>query len=343
MPKKQKPYKRLPGKKKNFLGGLNTLWLGAGHVLSIDSKRVSEDYKRFYYTDIQSVVTRKTIRGKIQNLFLGLFCGLLTLLAVLIGGSWVIFFGIMAGLFFLILLFNCLLGPTCECHLRTAVQTEKLPSLNRLRYVRKAMDRLKPLIEQAQGTLTPEAIEENALKESRQATSPSSTSKTRKSLRHEHGSFHSILFCLLLAWGLFAGIFIFYNHVAVTLLSSARTMATGVFVIIALVKQHDSDMKDSVRAITWTTLGFVCIDFFLSYILFFVTMFKHPEAVHNQWELLKAFSALSPLDSPWLMGISVFSVVCSFALGLFGLILVKGFQQEHKGINNAGPQPSALL
>ncbi|MBW1705088.1 MAG: hypothetical protein JRJ86_07960 [Deltaproteobacteria bacterium] len=330
MPKKQKPYKRLPGKKKNFLGGLNTLWLGADHVLSIDSKRVSEDYKRFYYTDIQSVVTRNTIRGKIQNLFLGLFCGLLTLLAALIGGSWVIFFGIMAGLFFLILLFNCLLGPTCECHLKTAVQTEKLPSLHRLRYVRKAMDRLRPLIEQAQGTLTSEAIEENALKESRQAASPSDSGKARKALRHEHGSFHAILFCLLLAWGLFAGIFIFYNHVALTLLSSAITMATGVFMIIALVKQHDSDMKDSVRAITWTTLGFVCLDFFLSYILFFVTAVKHPEAIRNQWELFKAFSSLSPMDSPWLMGITVFSVVCSFILGISGLILLKGFQQEHK-------------
>ncbi|MCD4716362.1 MAG: hypothetical protein K8R45_06430 [Desulfobacterales bacterium] len=330
MPKKQKPYKRLPGKKKNFLGGLNTLWLGADHMLSIDSKRVSEDYKRFYYTDIQSVVTRKTIRGKIQNLFLGLFCGLLTLLAVLIGGSWVIFFGIMAGLFFLILLFNWLLGPTCECHLRTAVQIEKLPSLNRLRSVRKAMARLKPLIEKAQGTLTPEAIEENALKDARQATSPFATSKAPKALRHEHGSFHSILFCLLLAWGLFAVIFISYNHVAVTLLSSAITMATGVFVIIALVKQHESDMKDSVRAITWTTLGFVCIDFFLSYILFFVTMVKHPEAVRNQWELFKAFSSLSPMDSPWLMGIAVFSVVCSFTLGVSGLISLKGFRQGHE-------------
>ncbi|MBW2615555.1 MAG: hypothetical protein JRD02_05215 [Deltaproteobacteria bacterium] len=329
MKKKQKPYKRLPGKKKNFLGGLNTLWLGADHMLSIDSKRVSEDYKRFYYTDIQAIITRKTIRGKIQNLFLGLFCGLFTLLAALIGGAWVIFFGIMAGLFLLILLVNCLLGPTCECHLKTAVQTEKLPSLNRLRSVRKVMDRLGPLIEQAQGTLTPEAIEENSLKESRQATSPSTISKARKTLRHEHGRFHSILFCLLLAWGLFAGIFIFYNHVAVTLLSSAITMATGVFVIIALVKQHDSDMKDSVIAITWTTLGFVCIDFFLSYILFFVTAVKHPEAVRNQWELFKAFSSLSPMDSPWLMGIAVFSVVCSFTLGVSGLISLKGFRQEH--------------
>jgi hypothetical protein len=330
MPKKQKPYNRLPGKKKNFLGGLNTLWLGADHMLSIDSKRVSEDYKRFYYTDIQSVVIRKTIRGKIQNLFLGLFCGLLTLLAALMGGAWVIFFGIMAGLFFLILLFNCLLGPTCECHLRTAVQTERLPSLNRLRSVRKAMDRLRPLIEQVQGILTPEAIEENALKEARQETSPSVTSKARKALRHEHGSFHSILFCLLLAWGLFSGIFVFYNHVAVTLLSSVITMVTGVFVIIALVKQHESDMKDSVRAITWTSLGFVCIDFFLNYILFFVTMVKHPEAVHSQWELFKAFSKLSPMDSPWLMGIAVFSVVCSFTLGVFGLISLKGFRQEHE-------------
>lgn len=314
------------------MGGLNTLWLGVDHVLSIDSKRVSEDYKRFYYTDIQSVVTRKTVRGKIQNLFLGLFCGLFILLAALIGGAWVIFFGIMAGLFLLILLINCLLGPTCECHLRTAVQTEKLPSLNRLRYVRKAMDLLGPLIEQAQGILTPEAIEENALRESRQATSSSTISTARQALRHEHGRFHYILFILLSAGGLFAGIFIFYNHVAVTLLSSVITMATGVFVIIALVKQHDSDMKDSVRAITWTTLGFVCFDFFLGYILFFVTMVKHPEAVRNQWKLFKAFSALSPLDSPWLMGISVFSVVCSFALGIPGLILLKSFRQEHEGV-----------
>ncbi len=329
MTKKQKPYKRLPGKKKNFLGGLNTLWLGADHMLSIDSKRVSEDYKRFYYTDIQSVITRKTIRGKIQNLLLGLFCGLFTFLAALTGGSWVIFFGIMAGLFLLILFFNCLLGPTCECHLKTAVQTEKLPSLNRLRSVRKAMDRLRPLIEKAQGTLTPEAIEENALKVSRQATSFSTINTAGKTLLHEHGSFHSILFCLLLAWGLFAGIFIFYNHVAVTLLSSAITMATGVFVIIALVKQHDSDMKDSIRAITWTTLGFVCIYFFLSYILFFITMVRNPETVHNQWELFKAFSALSPMDSPWLMAIAVFSVVCSFTLGISGLISLKSFRREY--------------
>ena len=330
MPKKQKPYNRLPGKKKNFLGGINSLWLGDDHMLSIDSKRVSEDYKRFYYKDIQSLIIRKTIRGKIQNIFLGLFSGVFILLAALVGGSWVFFFAIMAGLFLLILLGNYLLGPTCECHLSTAVQTEKLPSLNRLRSVLKAMERLRPLIEKAQGTLTPEEIEKSILKESRQANSPSNSGTIRRALRHEHGTFHSILFFLLLIWGLCAGIFIFYNNMAVTLLSIAITMTTGVFVIIALVKQHGSDMKDSVRAVTWTTLGFVCIDFFLSYILFLVTMFKHPQAARNQWELFKALSTLSPLESPWLMGITVFSVACAFTLGFWGLISLRVSRQEHE-------------
>jgi hypothetical protein len=327
--KKQKPYKRLPGRKKNFLGGFNALWLGSDHLLLIDSKRVSEDYKRFYYADIQSVVTRKTMRGKIQNIFLGMFCGLSALLAALTGGPWMVFFGFMTGLFLLILLIKCLLGPTCECHLGTAVQKEKLPSLNRLKTVQKAMDLLRPLIEEAQGTLTPGVIEQIALKEPRQTILSSATGEAPKSLRQEHGSFHSILFCLVLAWGLFVGIYIFYNHVAVTLLSCATAMATGVFLIIALVKQHDSNMKDSVRAITWTTLGFMCLEFFLGWILFFFTMVKHPEAVRNQWELLKAFSTLSPVDNPLLMGIAVFSVVCSFILGASGLISLKGFRRKH--------------
>jgi hypothetical protein len=49
---------------------------------------------------------------------------------------------------------NLLLGPTCVCHLKTAVQTEELPSLRRLRRARKVLARLRPLIVAAQGELT---------------------------------------------------------------------------------------------------------------------------------------------------------------------------------------------
>jgi hypothetical protein len=56
------------------------------------------------------------------------------------------------------LLLNNLLGPTCTCHLRTAVQTEELPSLSRVRRVRRVLNRIRPLIVAAQGQLTSEEV-----------------------------------------------------------------------------------------------------------------------------------------------------------------------------------------
>ena len=56
------------------------------------------------------------------------------------------------------LLANNVLGPACAVYLRTAVQIEELPSLNRVRRARKVVDRIRPLIVAAQGQLTPEEI-----------------------------------------------------------------------------------------------------------------------------------------------------------------------------------------
>jgi hypothetical protein len=53
---------------------------------------------------------------------------------------------------------DALFGPSASCSLRTAVQVEPLPSLNRVRRARQVLNRLKPLIAVAQGTLTSEEI-----------------------------------------------------------------------------------------------------------------------------------------------------------------------------------------
>ena len=147
----------MPGKKSSFIG-YNTLWLGEDRLLWIVSNRFSEDYKRFHYGDIQSVITRKTVTGKIHNLFLGLFCAFFVLIAYLIGEEPSRFFWIIAGVFLLSLLINWFGGPTCVCNIQTAVQTVKLPSLHRLKTAQKALKRLRPLIEKAQGELSPEVL-----------------------------------------------------------------------------------------------------------------------------------------------------------------------------------------
>lgn len=307
--------------------GYHSLWLGMDHLLSIDSKRFSEDYKRFYFDDIQAIITRKTVTGKIQNLFLGLFCGFFMVLSFSTGKELSIFFWIMAGAFFLAFLINWFSGPTCKCHLQTAVQTENLPSLHRLKTAIKTINLLRPLIEKAQGTLTSEALKEEALKDPKDK--PPST-RAGDSPRHEPGTFHNLLFCFLLAGGLMTVIDMSYNHVAITLMDAAIVIGATVLAITALVKQHESDITRGLKTTTWITLGYVCFQFVIGYVVFFVIIIKDPKIMSNQWEMIKRFSALTPNDNPWLIGIYFFSICCGLALGVFGLTLLKKFQNEIK-------------
>jgi len=137
------------------------LWLGADHLLLVESDGRQEFYKRFYYRDIQAVVVHKTSEGKIVNgILTGITC-LFLAIAVAVGMEEVaagIVFVCIAAIFGIALLVNWLSGPTCQTFLRTAVQIEELPSLTRLRQLHKALDQLRPLIVAGQGELPPDEI-----------------------------------------------------------------------------------------------------------------------------------------------------------------------------------------
>ncbi len=166
MAAKPREYRRLPGrgiKREGFFSGAfnarrSRLWLGQDHLLCIESQWYTENYRRFYFRDIQAVIIRKTISGKIINLVLGLLALLALLPAFGNTGGWQTFWIIWGGVFSFFLLLNTFAGPTCVCHMRTAVQTEELPSLRRLRRARKVLARVRPLIAEAQGQLSPEEI-----------------------------------------------------------------------------------------------------------------------------------------------------------------------------------------
>jgi hypothetical protein len=143
----------------------SSLWLGKDHLLCIDSSGYTETYKRFYFRDIQAVTIVATNRRTVWNgvllvpiviCLVGLATSLFSLPrkdgAVIV--TWVIFTAVFA----VPLLINNILGPTCNCHLRTAVQIEELPSLSRVRRARKVLDRVHPFIIAVQGGLSPEEI-----------------------------------------------------------------------------------------------------------------------------------------------------------------------------------------
>jgi hypothetical protein len=169
MPRGAKVYRRLPGRESGLLS-YSRLWLGPDHLLLARTTFFSEEYKRFYFRDIQAIVMRKTRR----HLFWGWMCAALFGLCIV-----VLFIGFfdMSGrsiqssdivgiivtggsalvcLFFLYL--NFVLGPGCICYVRTAVQIEELSPLKRFRTARKVIERLKPNIEKEQGPLAPELL-----------------------------------------------------------------------------------------------------------------------------------------------------------------------------------------
>jgi hypothetical protein len=125
----------------------------------VDRFGYTESYKRFYFKDIQAVIIRRTVRALVWNcvLFPLAFLFFLPALSVTEVAGRVILW-ILGGLFFLLALINLLRGSTCVTQIKTPVQTEQVPAWNRLRAARKGMDRIRPLLLEAQGAYFPEEL-----------------------------------------------------------------------------------------------------------------------------------------------------------------------------------------
>ncbi len=348
-------YKRLPGRGPRRTGPFSglfsrcNLYLGQDHILSIDNHGFSEDYKRFYFSDIQAIITRKTRRWPAWNI--GLTC-VIVLAGLLLPHtrSAGIFFWVLCGACLLFLLINILRGPTCMCHIMTAVQEDQLPSLNRLRVAGKVIGTLKAAIEKFQGTLSPEELRRS---QSEIVAGPVPVVRDLRRprgnehrMRHYNGAVHMIAFGLMLADGILTCSLFLYHTVAISAASSVLSLIYCGFIITALAKQYESDIPRTVRGITWASLGFICISFFLGYIIMITSLIHRPKqqlGAMGQWEMYRAMFALSPKNSPFVMAVYIFGAACSLALGALGLILVKTHRTNSGRTPEARPAPPGEL
>lgn len=146
-------YKRLPGRGLTW-GGPSRVWLGDDHVLLVLTRGYSETYRRFFFSDIQGLIVRRTHLGKMWNAVWASFLVFFALLALLVNDNpGTLILACIAAPFGVALLVNLLLGPTCACHIRTAVQTERLPAVSRVSSANRFIARIEPLITAAQGEL----------------------------------------------------------------------------------------------------------------------------------------------------------------------------------------------
>jgi membrane-bound ClpP family serine protease len=120
--------------------------LGQDHLLYISAGIFVEEYKRFYFKDIQSLIIHKTKSWNVWVILLACLGVLFLIVTISSADTGAIVAGIIAGLLFSILAVNLIMGPTCAAHIQTAVQTEQLHCMVRIKKAQKVMDSLKPHI-----------------------------------------------------------------------------------------------------------------------------------------------------------------------------------------------------
>lgn len=143
----------------------SSLWLGDDHLLLVERNGFTENYKRFYFRDIQAFIIRANKVRMAWNWALGIIAAL-GLLAVIshvfnvrsFDAGAIAVVCVLSVICGLPLFFNNFFGTTCACHIRTAVQTEELPSLCRVPQTYKVFGKIRPLIAAAQGQINADEI-----------------------------------------------------------------------------------------------------------------------------------------------------------------------------------------
>ena len=147
MARQHSEYTRLPGGKSSLFRR-HTLWLGSDHLLRVRSTRFSEEYRRYYFRDIQAICMQKRPPRSWLPHALTAGAGLL-----FSAGLFRLGHPVWATLLMLVTVIYALAiwrRTDCECWLQTAVGINHLPSLCRSRRAAKALAIIHARLSEAQ-------------------------------------------------------------------------------------------------------------------------------------------------------------------------------------------------
>ncbi|HEY7162579.1 MAG TPA: hypothetical protein VH815_15055 [Acidobacteriota bacterium] len=337
----QTEYKRLPGTGYAFLGfGRSSLWLGEDHILMILRRGYVEEYKRFYFRDICTIVIQKTGLYLALNGAVGLLLSVFLFLHFLgfIQWHWSrpehIALAIPTTALLLLLLVNTVKGPTCVTKLGTAVHAVNIPSMNRLRQSLRVVAIVRKKIEETQGHLSQEVLLQHPKIEEPPVLFPPPHRSTEKSdLVNDNGTVHLSLFVFLLIDAALTIVTISYRNQTLLIVNLFLSVIFWFLLILALIRQRRKMVPAGVSGLTWGVLIYSVVYYTWSYLFTIFFAIQHPGATTSRWDWIKTMWALSPLDNPGLFVLTIFSIACSLSLGIPGLISVLRFRALTKAKN----------
>ncbi|MBN1671172.1 MAG: hypothetical protein JXR37_09080 [Kiritimatiellae bacterium] len=336
-------YTRLPGRGVGSFGAIattrHTLWLGPDHVLAVRNNGYTEDYKRFYFKDIQSILACKNSSGTAWTVILAgptVFCLTLFIAAAALGWSAgaLIGWAIPSCIFGVPLLIHLARGTTCTCYLRTAVQTERLYSLSRFRRAMTVINLLRPHIEAAQGSLSEADLARATQLAANPAAQPVPAAPPTPAapapppvLKPYTSRVHAGVFTLLLIDLVYTLVVFLANTPALALLGIGLNILLVILAITAAIVQHNTDLPRALKGLTGSILGYLVVSGLAWSIYSSVFMLAHPDLSGNMWQYINAISATPALDTPGRAVLLGFCALLSGAFGGIGLLWLSRFRR----------------
>lgn len=333
---RQKTYRKLAGS--GFSVSLrHSLWQGPDHLLWVESAVVQEQYRRFYFQDIEAVVLERTGRRTVWTTVLGIL--LLPFAAVALFADGVAYFSIfITAILAVLLAIQWLKGPGCKVYLQTAVQRYRLSNLVRMPKALKVMDQIRTSTETVQGPLAGQGTEEK-----RAPGMPAGTD-TGKSERKEtprpmaSGAkdaplkgiwLHGILYGLLFFFGFARGLQAWLKSFPLAVADMAVLVSTLVLAIVLLARMGGRQKGSLLSLSAWMALGFSVIHGMAAYVLFVVATIRSMKSTYDNWTVLKNFFQLQVESQPAVTAVAVVAALVSIAIGGLGLVAVLMEKRDH--------------
>lgn len=336
-------YRRLTRPKRRFsvvTAPTYSLWDGGDHLLQLHNEGYRESCRRLYYRDIQAITCKPTnLRRNLNLIFSAVF---ITPMLLIVWGaalseaedilSVLLFFGVPWAV---LVLCNTLLGPSCVCHVHTAVQSEELRGITRLRVARRVLRAVRAAAENVQGPLAPE----DAAARMAEWAGPDrgAAAAETEPVRFSMGPFHEAAFWALIVFG---GVHAFAARypeiIRHSILIYIPFLAVACLFVAALIHQRRTTIPRSLQRFTWVAFIFICVVSFVfkGYLLFPFWSFLNPEA-----EPLDALRGSLPASADRIVLNSI-SAICAIPLGVWGLFSVYTYRRSASARAGSGPEPA---
>jgi hypothetical protein len=202
-------------------------------------------------------------------------------------------------------------------------------SLNRVRVVGKALKRILPRIEEAQGSLDPAQLVAGLEAAAAQGGPAMAPAGPAVPLRYESGRWHRWLCGMLFLVATCGGANMAFHQPATSVLVIISLVAVLVPTVLAIIRQAGSSLSGGLRSWTWGVFAFQFVAYVIAYINYMAAFVTHRGGgPPDEWTVLSEYLSSPPTGSMYEFATRLYFIVTPAFLALLGLIFIHSAGQR---------------